>query len=230
VTQGEFHLAITRGKNKKSPGVDGIPLEIYVTFWHHIIDDITLLIQDMYGKGAILDYQKQGLLVSIQKHAHALTLKDYRPITILNTDFKILTILLANRLWPWMEDLHQDQHCGLTGTNVYDALATIRDVVAFAEHTRTSLCIVSIDFHNAFDNVAHDYLDAALAARGFGAKMRRRISGLYERATSKASVNGFLTPPFPIRSSIRQGCPLSSLRFALCLNPLIHTLNSIYKV
>jgi hypothetical protein len=84
-------------------------------------------------------------LFSIPKHAHAVTLNDYSPITILNTDFKILTRLLANQLRPWMKDLlHQDQHCELTGTNVYDALGTVRDVVPFAEHTRTYLCLVSI--------------------------------------------------------------------------------------
>jgi hypothetical protein len=120
-----------------------------------------------------------------------------------------------------MPDLHPDQHCGLPGTTIYEALATVHDVVAYAEHTRTPMCIISIDFKSAFDNVAHAYLTATLRVHGFG-EMIRRIRLLYDQASSKSSLNGFLTAIIPIHASIRQGCPLSMHLFYVVFKPPYH--------
>jgi hypothetical protein len=82
-------------------------------------------------------------------------------------------------------------------------------VVAYAEYTRKSVCIISIDFQGAFDNIAHEYLIATLHNLGFSENMIRRITNLYDNASSMAQINGFMTPTVPINASIRQGCPLS---------------------
>jgi hypothetical protein len=85
-------------------------------------------------------------------------MNEYRPLTILNTDIKLLARIISNRLKPWMPDLRSpNQHCGVAGTTVFDALATIRDAVAYAEVTHKPMCIVSLDFQGAFDNIAHEY-------------------------------------------------------------------------
>jgi hypothetical protein len=176
---------------------------------------------------ATTDQQKMGILVSLPKHAKAKKLTDYRTITPLNTDYQILTRVIVNRLRPWLPDLlHADQHCGIAGSTVYDVLATVRDVVAYARYTRTPVCVLTIDFTSAFDLIAHDYLQETLRCHGFGERTTRRILSLYDNATSKAQINGFLTSPIPIHSAIRQRCPLSMYLFALCLNPLITTLNA----
>jgi len=48
---------------------------------------------------------------------------------------------------------------------------------------------------------------------------------MYTNATSVVHINGHISRPIPIQSSIRQGCPLSTTLFALCLNPLLHRLD-----
>ena len=50
---------------------------------------------------------------------------------------------------------------------------------------------------------------------------------LYDGASSEVQINGFCSSLFPIRSAIKQGCPLSMLLFALCLNPLLHALGDV---
>jgi hypothetical protein len=65
---------------------------------------------------------------------------------ILNTDLKFLTRIIVNRLRLWIPDLiTPDQHCGLAGMTVFDALATVRDVVAYAEYTKKPICVITLD-------------------------------------------------------------------------------------
>jgi hypothetical protein len=88
---------------------------------------------DMYIGNLTTGSQKHGLLVCLPKHGRADRIDDFSPLTILNTDYKILARVIAQRMRPWLPYLlSHDQHCGLTGTTIYDALATIREVVAIA--------------------------------------------------------------------------------------------------
>jgi len=90
--------------------------------------------------------------------------------------------------------------------------------------TKKPLCIVSIDFNAIFDRISHEYLEEVLRMHGLGNPLLDRVMGMYRNASSEVQINGFRSRLFPIHSSVRQGCPLSMQLFALCLNPLIHTL------
>jgi len=104
------------------------------------------------------------------------------------------------------------------------AVATIRDVIAYAETSQTPLCVISLDFQAAFDRISHQYLEETLRACGFKESFVRRIMGLYRNATSEIHINGFRSNSIPVKRSIRQGCPLSMLLYAICINPLLQTL------
>jgi hypothetical protein len=119
-----------------------------------------------------------------------------------------------------------NQKCGLAGMTVFDALVTVRDVVAYAEYTNKPICVLTLDFRSAFDNISHDYLIATLNHYGFSDRMIRSIMSLYENATSMAQINGYMTNPVPIKSSTRQGCPLSMYLYALFLQPLLNSLHA----
>jgi hypothetical protein len=140
ITQGEVQLAITQGK-KKSPGPDGLTSEFYNEYWTIVKTEVTQMIREMFEMDATTHQLKVEIMASLPKHAKATKLTDYRPITLLNLDYKILTRVIVNRLRPWLPDLlHADQHCGIAGSTVYGALATVTDVVAYAEYTRTPVC------------------------------------------------------------------------------------------
>ena len=71
----------------------------------------------------------------------------YRPLTLLNSEYKIIARVTANRLKPLLQDIiSPQQHCGVQGTSIFEAVATIRDVIAYAEISQTPLCIISRDF------------------------------------------------------------------------------------
>jgi len=228
ITVDEVWKAISQGKPHKASGVDGIGLEFYRSEWDVIKTELVQIMNCMFLKDPLMAQQVKGHLVCIPKKPHPARIKDYRPLTLLNTDYKILVRIIANRLKPILQELiHPQQHCGIKGTSVFAALATISDVIAHAETTNSPLCVISLDFHSAFDRISHRYLEGTLRAYGFDDLFVRRIMGLYRNATSEVQINGFRSNCFPIYSSMRQGCPLSMQLYAICINPLLQTLEQV---
>jgi hypothetical protein len=124
---------------------------------------------------------------------------DYRPITLLNTDYKFMARIVANRIRPTLEDLlHPSQFFGRPGNTFFETLASVREAVAVAEVKRKSLCILTLDFRDAFDRISHKYLFAILHRYGFSNSFVGRIRHMYTDASSMVQVNGHLLAPFPI--------------------------------
>ena len=155
--------------------------------------------------------QKDGVISCPKKILRPTRPEDYRPLSLLNADFKFLARIIANRIRPWINDLHPSQHCGVLDNNILGAISAIRDTIAESELTHIPVCILSLGFKGAFDNIAHSYLFTMLESYGFSSKFRQRLMRMYSNATSSVQVNGHISSPIPIKCSIRQGCPLSML-------------------
>jgi len=118
-------------------------------------------------------------VVCLPKKARPKKIDDYRPITLLNADYKILARIIANRLKPLLPDIiHPNQYCGIQGNSVFEAVASIRDAIAYAEVTKKPLCIVSIEFNAAFDGIWHEYLEEVLRMHGIGNPLLDRVMGM----------------------------------------------------
>ena len=106
-------------KNNKSPGCDGIPVEFYKTFWADIHTFLIDSLDDAYQVGELSTTQKRGILSLIFKKNDKELLKNWRPISLLNTDYKILTHVLANRLKKVIgKIINTDQNGYIKGRNI----------------------------------------------------------------------------------------------------------------
>jgi hypothetical protein len=121
--------------------------------------------------------------------------------------------------------LHETQYSATGKRNILDAAAALRDVVAASNGNRGGFCLITLDFKSAFNNISHKYLYGALRKYNYGTKITGAIMSLYARASSCVSINGRFTTEFQLRRSIRQGCPLSSILYALVINPLFTLIN-----
>jgi hypothetical protein len=136
------------------------------------------LFNQMFDDRYLSRQQKQGVIACVSKKGRPSTPEDYGPITLLKTDYKILARLIAARLRPILADLlHPSQHCGVPRTFILDAVATIRDAVAYAETEQRPLCVVSLDFKEAFDRISHTYLLSVLRSYGFSERFIASIRG-----------------------------------------------------
>ena len=150
-----------------------------------------------------------------------------RPITLLNTDYKLLTKILTARLKSILPTvLGPEQSCGVEGKSIFHNLSAVRQAIHhFEGHPRDQAALIALDLHRAFDSISHSYLFECLSSVGFPPKLIHVIKRLYETATSQVTVNGFCTPKFSLQRGVRQGCPLSMLVFTLVMETLIRGIN-----
>ena len=99
--------------NNKSPGPDGIPIEFYKKFWSSISEILFDSFRKSFESGQLSPSQKKGVITLIPKKDKDLTeLKSWRPLSLLNTDYKILAKILANRLKPTLSDIINPDQIG----------------------------------------------------------------------------------------------------------------------
>ena len=90
LTLEEIHKAVKSLALNKTPGIDGLPVEFYRVFWEDIKDILLSTYKNSFRKGLLTTSQRQGIINLIPKKDKDLTeLKSWRPLSILNTDYKI---------------------------------------------------------------------------------------------------------------------------------------------
>jgi hypothetical protein len=219
ITAEELQAVVRKGACNIAPERDGICLEFLKINLKSIKDDMLAIFNQMYLDGRIMGRQKHGIIVYIPKTNSPSTPADYRPL--LNTDYKILALIMSNRTRPTLcEVLHQRQYSGVPGNTIFDAMTTVRDAIAYAELTLVSLCILSFDLTAAFFRILHTHLFRLLQSYGYSTSFIALINAMHDEAFSSIQINGYVSEPLPTRCSVRQGCPMNILIFAMILNPL----------
>ena len=99
LTLEELKEALASFADKKSPGEDGFTKEFYQTFFDLMGKDLLNSYNDSFHKGSLSITQKRGSITLIPKGDVNLTnLKNWRPISLLNVDYKLLSKVLAKRM------------------------------------------------------------------------------------------------------------------------------------
>jgi len=108
-------------------------LELYKANWAAIKDNIGKLMKQMFIERKVSPQQKHGLIVCLPKICEPTTLADFRPIALLNTDYKMMAHIIAKLLRPIMAELlQQSQFCGVPGRTIFEAVATVREAISQA--------------------------------------------------------------------------------------------------
>lgn len=146
---------------------------------------------------------------------------NYRPITLLNSDYKIMTKTLATRLANVASTvIHTDQAGFVPGRRIFDHIKLSQLMIEYAEAEEVNGAIVALDQEKAYDKVNHVYLWRVLRHMNFPENFIRTLRNLYAKAESCVIVNGVKSSFFRIRRGVRQGDPISCLIFNLAIEPL----------
>jgi len=216
VTLAECSAALNRFKNNKSPGLDGLPYEFYRRFWDLIGPDMVATFNDSFSRGSLSFSQRTGLITLLYKKHDCLDTKNWRPISLLCTDYKILSKVLTNRLKSVLASvISESQSCGVPGRFSGNNIRTLQDIVNHCNSQRSGGAIVSLDQEKAFDRVDWGYLHKVLQRMNFGPSFCSWVRLLYTNIFSRVLVNGYTSGAFPITRGVRQGCPLSPLLYIL---------------
>ena len=215
-TKEEVHSALRGLQTGKSAGSDGLPTESYLFFWDSLGDSLVLVFNERLRLGILSDSQREGLLGLIHKKDERNLAKNWRPISLINTDYKLASKFITERLKVVMSSLvHQDQTCSVPGRSIFSNLQLVRDVLDMIDKTNETGILITLDQEKAFDRVDHEFLMRVLRKFGFGPMFCGWVSLFYNNVFSRVICNGKLTCPIFLGRGVRQGCPLSPLLYVL---------------
>ena len=145
----------------------------------------------------------------------------WRPITLLNNDYKILTHIFSNRLKEGLPQIISDTQSGfMKGRSIHNNIRLVLDLVEYSDYINDDGFILFLDFYKAFDMVEHPFIFKALELCGFGENFRKTIKCFYHDTTSSVSLLGGTSPRFTINRGIKQGCPISPSLFLIAAEML----------
>ena len=219
LTKQELYNVIKSMNMNKTPGFDGIPVEFYMVFWSDISDLLLKSFNFSLQNGILSPSQRNGIITLLpKKDKDPLYVKNYRPITLLTTDYKIVAKCFANRLKHCLQDLiHIDQSGFLKGRNIGHNIRLILDIIEFTETNNIPGSLLLLDIEKAFDSVSHNFLFLTLERFNFSRNFIDSVKTLYAGRQSYVLNNGFLTDCIHMERGIFQGCPISPYLFLLVI-------------
>lgn len=228
ITVEELVKAAKSMQGSKCPGPDGYTAEFYKTFMHKLAP----LLIEMFNESFISlklpqTLNQASISLILKKDKDPLLCTSYRPISLLNVDFKILSKLLALRLESVLPSIISSDQTGfIKNRHSFFNLRRLFNVVYNPPSCTTSEALISLDAEKAFDRVEWNYLFYTLHKFGFGKNFIAWIKLLYSSPKFSIRTNNTQSEYFPLQRSTRQGCPLSPLLFAIAIEPLSIALRS----
>ena len=234
-TQQHVEKAINLSKCGSSAGIDGCPYELWRKLKEKhdqnasarkpsfdIVKTLTIVYQDIQTNGIREDADfALGWMCPLYKKKDRTEISNYRPITLLNTDYKLLTKVLAIQLMDEIAHmLHPDQTGFVPKRSIFNNIRLASAILNYADITETDGAIVALDQEKAYDKIRHDYLWKTLEKFNVPNLFIRTVRELYKHAHTKVAINGFLSSPFKVTRGVRQGDPLSCALFNLAIEPL----------
>ena len=222
LTKEECLQALKDMSLNKTPGSDGLPVEFYKVFWSDISDHLLNALNYAYHKGQLSVSQKRGVIKLIpKKDTEPYHVKNWRPITLLNCDYKIAAKAIANRLRNVIPKIiNNDQTGFLKGRFIGENIRLIDGIINHTESNKIPGLLLFLDFEKAFDTVEWPFIWKTLDSFNFGRSITNWIMLCYQNIESCVLNNGWASNFFALERGVRQGCPLSPYIFLLCVEIL----------
>ncbi|GJS50270.1 RNA-directed DNA polymerase, eukaryota, reverse transcriptase zinc-binding domain protein, partial [Tanacetum coccineum] len=184
VSKEEIKRAVWDCGIDKSLGPDGFTFGFYRRYWNLIEGDVVNAVTWFFHHGRIPNGGNSSFITLIPKIPKCYLVKDFRPISLIGSVYKIVAKILANRLVMVLGDL-------------------------WCKKKRKQSMIFKVDFEKAYDSVRWDFIDTILKKFRFGDKWCNWIGSCLQSSRGSVLVNGSPTSEFQFFKGLKQGDPLS---------------------
>jgi hypothetical protein len=167
VTQQEIKEALDQMNPDKAPGPDGFTSRFYQQYWEIIKTDLTKMIKKSQKSSKLGGSTNSAFLTLISKEKGAVTFNRFRPISLCNTSYKILTKFIANRLKEILPLIIPENQGGfIKCRHIADNIILVQEALHSSVQRKDKGMIIKLDLANAFDRVRHSFLFEVM--RNFG--------------------------------------------------------------
>ena len=228
----EIATAALQLKNNKTPGPDGIPIDFYKVFWKIIQPPLVEMIHYAYENKRMHESALEGILNLIPKsNKDSRYLKNLRPITLLNSDYKIIEKCISNKLKSALKIIiNKDQTGFMRERRISSNIRKLFDLMSYCEKNQIPAQILSCDFAKCFDRVEKCCIIESLNFFGIAPYIVEWVNLLYTDFYICIQNNGKFTDKIPIERSIHQGGACSAELFLISAEILAILLRSNEKI
>nr|GEZ85020.1 RNA-directed DNA polymerase, eukaryota, reverse transcriptase zinc-binding domain protein [Tanacetum cinerariifolium] len=213
VTNDEVRKAVWDCGVNKTPGPDGFTFGFYRRYWKIIERDVIKAVKWFFLHGSILNGGNASFITLIPKIPNANMVKDFRPISLIGSIYKIIAKILANRLITVLGDLvNEIQSVFAVDRQILDGPFILNDIVQWCKKRNKQAMVFKVDFEKAYDSVRWDFVEDILRKFGFGDKWCTWIRSCLPSSRGSVIVNGSPTKEFQFYKGLKQGDLISRIQ------------------
>jgi hypothetical protein len=192
-------------------------------------EDVIIAVLEFFDTGQMPDGVNDTCIVLIPKVPYPESLKDFRPISLCNVIYKIVSKCIVNRLRPLLHDIISPSHSAfIQGRMITDnALIAFECLHAINSNSdeRGNFCVYKLDLSKVYDRVDWIFLKNVLLKLGFNSSWVQRVMACVTSVCYVVHFNGALSAPFTPTRGLRQGDPLPPYLFLFVANGLSMLIN-----
>ena len=212
VSKDELFDAMMTLKVGKCQGIDGISLEFYRKFWKLIVDPLHAMLEQSFHDGTLSYSARKGIINLIPKGGSKdeKLVQSYRPIMILDYDYKIYAKALSNRIDTTMSLIVGPEQNGfIKGRSIFTNLNKTREIIAYLNKKNLPGVIAIVDYAKCFDRLEYKSIQGMLKYLNYGDQFVKMVFLLYNNFQVCTQNSGFLSDFFVKKRGVNQGCPAS---------------------